>query len=141
MLTKFEFPYATFERGAASWHDLKVKPTKVPKKFIVCVGFDPEQTRGVYVSHDGEGSGASSNGLPGDKPHPFAQGDWLIRVSRLRGPMPPRGPTGAGAGRSLILGSGRVQPVTVMPEKILKSAQLQVDDGPLPPFRRGGQRG
>jgi RNA polymerase sigma-70 factor (ECF subfamily) len=79
-MAAFEFPYGTFERGTASWHDLKVKPTKVPKTFIVCVGFDPAQTKGVYVSHDGEGSGASSSGLPGGQPRPFAQGDWLIRV-------------------------------------------------------------
>jgi RNA polymerase sigma-70 factor (ECF subfamily) len=93
VIAEFEFPYATFERGRASWHDLKVKPTKVPKTFIVCVGFDPAQTKGVYVSHDGEGSGASSSGLPGGKPRPFAQGDWLIRV-RVTPPDAAGAPTG-----------------------------------------------
>jgi RNA polymerase sigma factor (sigma-70 family) len=79
-IAEFPFPYSTYERGKAAWKTLDVKPIKVPKTFIVCVGFDPTQTKGVFVSHDKEGSGSSLVGLPGDESQPFPKGDWLIRA-------------------------------------------------------------
>lgn len=89
-IAAFPFPYSTFKRGPEDWVRMAVKPTKVPAKFIVCVGFDPSATKGVYVSHDGQkkkdgDSPSSFTGLPGDTPQPFAQGNWLIRV-RLEPP-------------------------------------------------------
>ena len=78
----FPFPYKTFTRGNPKWVALDVKPTAVPKTFFVCVDFNPEQTKGVYVHHDASGDGSSFVGLPDDgKPRPFAKGDWLIRAT------------------------------------------------------------
>ena len=77
----FAFPYSKFKRSAQSeWVTLKVPPTKIPaKKFVICVDFDAEATKGVYVSHDAEGEGLM--GLP-DKPSGyFSGGDWLIRAT------------------------------------------------------------
>jgi hypothetical protein len=80
-IADFPFPYASFERGDPKWVALPVRPTLVPPKFIVCVGFDPSNTKGVFVHRDKEPSGNSLVGLPGDKPQPFAAGDWMIRVT------------------------------------------------------------
>jgi RNA polymerase sigma-70 factor (ECF subfamily) len=79
-LAEFPFPYATYERGPEKWVTMPVKATKVPAKFILCVGFNPEQTKGVYVSHDRENSGNSLVGLPGREPRPSRRGDWMIRA-------------------------------------------------------------
>ncbi len=76
----FEFPYAKFDRGEPAWVKLPVDPTNVPAEFIVCVGFNPAATKGVYVHYDAKGSGNSLTGLPGAKPRVFARGDWMIRV-------------------------------------------------------------
>ena len=62
-IAEFAFPYSKFERGESKWVTLEVKPTKLPKTFILGVDFDPTQTKGVYVSHDKEGSGRSLVGL------------------------------------------------------------------------------
>jgi DNA-directed RNA polymerase specialized sigma24 family protein len=79
-IAEFAFPYSKFERGDSKWVTLEVKPTKVPKTFIIGVDFDPAQTKGVYVSHDSDASGRSLIGLPGERFRPFEQGDWLIRA-------------------------------------------------------------
>jgi RNA polymerase sigma-70 factor (ECF subfamily) len=79
-IAEFAFPYSKFERGNSRWVTLEVKPTKLPKKFILGVGFNPTQTKGVYLSHDGKGTGRSLVGLPGEQSQPFEQGDWLIRA-------------------------------------------------------------
>jgi hypothetical protein len=80
LITEFPFPYSKFQRGDAKWVTFDVKPTKVPRTFILGVNFDPAQTKGVYLSHDAQGSGKSMVGLPGDESRPFEQGDWLIRA-------------------------------------------------------------
>ncbi len=74
------FPYSKFPYGDPSWVTLKIKPTRVPAEFIVCVGFNPEATKGVYVHYDAEGSGNSLVGLPGRDGKDFEKGDWLIRA-------------------------------------------------------------
>ena len=79
-IADFPFPYATFEGGNPKWVRLPIRPSLVPAKFIVCVGFNPTAAKGVFVSHDGAGSGASLAGVPGEKGRPFDKGDWLIRV-------------------------------------------------------------
>ncbi len=79
-IKEFLFPYSKFERGDSKWVTLEVERTKLPKTFILGVDFDPTQTKGVYVSHDREGSGKSMVGLPGEGHQPFQQGDWLIRA-------------------------------------------------------------
>jgi beta-lactamase regulating signal transducer with metallopeptidase domain len=79
-IATFHFPYGSYARAAPAWKSFKVKPTKVPQKFIVCFGFNPQQTKGVFVSYDAEGSGNSLVGVPGQsEPSPFEKGDWLIR--------------------------------------------------------------
>ncbi len=81
-IVKLSYPYAKFQRAAEGrWVALSVKPTRVPKEFIVCVGFNPTATKGVYVSRDAQGSGNSLTGLPGRTGHPFQQGDWMIRAT------------------------------------------------------------
>jgi len=77
----FAFPYKAFERGQARWVPLPIRtPTLVPKEFIVCVGFNPTGSKGVYVSRDGSGGGKTLAGLPGKGAQSFGAGDWLIRA-------------------------------------------------------------
>jgi SLA1 homology domain 1, SHD1/PEGA domain len=79
-IATFHFPYSSYARGEPVWKSFRIRPTRVPSKFIVCFGFNPHQTKGVYVSYDAEGSGDSLIGVPGKlAPKPFAKGDWLIR--------------------------------------------------------------
>jgi hypothetical protein len=80
LIASYKFPYSKFARGKEQWVKLAVRPTNVPQRFIVGAGFNPTATKGVYVSHDGEGSGKSVTGLPGRGRREFPQGDWLIRV-------------------------------------------------------------
>jgi len=80
MIASFEFPYDRFDRGEPEWVRLQIEPISVPRTFIVCVGFNPTATRGVFLSRDKEGSGHSLTGLPGQPGQAYGQGDWLIRV-------------------------------------------------------------
>ena len=78
-IADFTFPYARFPYGKASkWVTLKVKPTKVPPEFVICLNFNAERTKGVYVSHDAEGT--SLVGLPKRPAGRFTGGNWLIRA-------------------------------------------------------------
>jgi hypothetical protein len=90
-ITEFKFPYSSFERGEAKWVSLRVKPTAVPQKFIICIGFNPSARKGVFVSHDAKGSGHSFSGLPGSPPRDFATGDWMIRIEVDRKGAPLKG--------------------------------------------------
>jgi hypothetical protein len=78
-IADFTFPYGTFQRGEPRWVALPITPTKVPAKFVICAGFNAERTKGVYVSHDEEGT--SLVGLPGNPSGQFTGGDWMIRVT------------------------------------------------------------
>jgi hypothetical protein len=80
LIATFPFPYSTFERGDARWVTIPIKPTLVPQRFVVCVGFNPTATKGVLVHHDTAGSGDSFLGLPGRKGQLFQTGDWLLRA-------------------------------------------------------------
>ncbi len=84
LIADFEFPYSKVERGNPGWIELRVKPTKVPREFVICLNFNPTSTKGVFVSHDAEGS--SLVGLPGKKAGGFSGGDWMLRanVDRLK---------------------------------------------------------
>jgi len=75
----FALPYSRFQRGTPQWVTVSTKPTLVPKRFFICVGFNPTATKGVYVHHDAAQSGNSFLGLPGTSPRPFQKGDWLLR--------------------------------------------------------------
>ena len=46
--------------------------------FYICLDFNAERTKGVYVSHDAEGE--SLVGLPNKPAGRFTGGDWMIRV-------------------------------------------------------------
>lgn len=78
MIKQFKFPYSKFARGETTWVTLPVEPTKVPKKFVICLNFRPTRTKGVFVSHDAEGRGLM--GTPGKIAGSFSGGDWLIRA-------------------------------------------------------------
>jgi hypothetical protein len=79
-IATFRFPYSSYIRAAPAWKSFTIRPTRVPKDFIVCFGFNPHQTKGVYVSHDGQPSETSLIGVPGEnEPKPFTNGNWLIR--------------------------------------------------------------
>lgn len=79
-IATFHFPYSSFKRADPVWKSFRIRPTSVPEDFIVCFGFNPEATKGVYVSHDGKTSETSTVGVPGTgEPQPFAKGNWMIR--------------------------------------------------------------
>jgi hypothetical protein len=76
-----EVPYSKIHKGNPRWVALKIKPTRVPQEFIICVGFNPTASKGVFLHYDAESSGNSLVGLPGEQAEPFEQGDWLIRAT------------------------------------------------------------
>jgi RNA polymerase sigma factor (sigma-70 family) len=80
VIADFPFPYSRFQRGPEQWVALETKPTGVPARFLIIVGFNPTFTEGVYVSQDAQNSGESFTGLPGQTPRAFPDGDWLIRA-------------------------------------------------------------
>jgi RNA polymerase sigma-70 factor (ECF subfamily) len=77
LIADFKFPYSKFKRADPEWVSLRLKPTKVPKEFVICLNFNAERTKGVYVSHDAEG--VSLVGLPNKPAGQFKGGDWMIR--------------------------------------------------------------
>jgi hypothetical protein len=80
-IAEFTFAYKAFERGEAKWVPLPIRtPTLVPKEFIVCVGFNPTGSKGVFVSRDAASTGNTLAGLPGKGAQSFGPGDWLIRA-------------------------------------------------------------
>jgi RNA polymerase sigma-70 factor (ECF subfamily) len=83
-LKEFKFPYKLFLRGDPRWVTLKLPdPVELPAaadKFILCVGFNPQQTKGVYVHFDKHADGDNRIGLPGSLNDAFGQGDWMIRA-------------------------------------------------------------
>jgi hypothetical protein len=78
-IATFHFPYASYIRGNADWKSFKIRPTKVPQEFMVCFGFNPQATKGVYVSYDDQKSETSYVGVPNRGSQAFPQGNWLIR--------------------------------------------------------------
>ena len=91
VLTDFEFPYARFRKGEPRWVRLSTKPTELTEEFMICAGFDPHSTKGVYVHYDGRPSEDSFITLPG-KEHelkPFDRGSWMIRAE-ISGPQAAR---------------------------------------------------
>ena len=93
VIADFTFPYAKFTRGAPRWVTLPIEPTNVPAEFMICVGFNPTATKGVFVHYDGEASGNSFTGLPGRMGGQFSGGDWMIRAAvdqlKISNPLTP----------------------------------------------------
>ena len=80
IVKEFEFPYSLFQRGEPKWVRLKTEFADLPQSFYLCVGFNPEQTKGIYVHYDKESSGGSFTGLPESDFKEFPDGDWMIRA-------------------------------------------------------------
>jgi len=80
-IAEFPCPYYYFQRGQPRWVTVPVKATQVPPAFVICVGFNPTGTKGVFVHYDGSACGSSFQGLPGSKGRPFEKGDWMIRAT------------------------------------------------------------
>jgi len=80
ILKDFTFPYSKFVRGREKWVVLPTVAFEVPKQFVIFVGFNSEQTKGVKVYYDTESSGKSLRGLPTSQTEVFDKGDWLIRA-------------------------------------------------------------
>jgi hypothetical protein len=79
-IATFHFPYGSYAKGDSVWKSFRIRPTPVPREFIVCFGFNPGPTKGVHVSHDDQKGETSLVGIPGEgQPEPFAKGNWLIR--------------------------------------------------------------
>lgn len=78
-IADFPFAYSKFHYGDPKWVTLRVKPTEVPKKFVICLDFKPESRKGVFVSHDKEGK--SLVGRPKKRAGAFTGGDWMVRAS------------------------------------------------------------
>jgi beta-lactamase regulating signal transducer with metallopeptidase domain len=82
-------PYRAFKRGKESWVRLMFdKEVELPEKFWIALNFNPEQTKGVYVSYDTSTKGEHSRiGLPGEEEEPKKtdfNGDWMVQVMLAR---------------------------------------------------------
>jgi len=73
------FSYSKVPYGKPDRVSLRVKPTKVPSQFVICLNFNPTRTKGVFINHDAEGK--SLVGLPGKRAGQFTGGDWMVRVT------------------------------------------------------------
>ncbi len=80
ILKDYSFPYSKFVRGREKWVLLPMGDFAVPKQFVIFVGFNPEQSKGVYVHYDSQSSGKSLKGLPTSPTEDFGTGDWMIRA-------------------------------------------------------------
>jgi len=73
-------PYAAAPRGEMDWIKVEVPPTRVPDKFYLCLVFDPNATKGIYVGYDSSTKGHSQAGTPGRPGRPLPDADWMIRA-------------------------------------------------------------
>lgn len=80
VIEDFPFPYSRFKRGNPKWVTFRVKSIEVPSTFVICAGFNPERTKGVYVHYDESSSGNSFTGLPGKEMAVLNDGEWMIRA-------------------------------------------------------------
>jgi len=80
LIEEFKFPYSRFTKGEPKWVTLRLKPIIVPSTFVICAGFNPERTKGVYIHYDNSTSGNSFTGLPGKDIPVFNDGDWMIHA-------------------------------------------------------------
>jgi Tol biopolymer transport system component len=79
---EFSKYYGLFRRGENQWFKLHIDPVSVPKRFYICLSFDPIYTRGVYVAYDESVEHSHSrSALP--YTHVFdveGKYDWMIRA-------------------------------------------------------------
>ena len=77
VLEDFSFRRELFVPYEARWVTIHVKPTKVPRKFVLCL----TAIRSLDIGVDSANSGNSFYGLPGKELQPYSKGgDWLIRA-------------------------------------------------------------
>ncbi|MCL2105059.1 MAG: hypothetical protein FWH21_08435 [Kiritimatiellaeota bacterium] len=77
-------PYKLFGREEAKWVNVSFKQSvAAPTTFWVCLDFNAEHTKGVYVSYDTSTGGQHSKiGLPGKESEDITfAGDWMIQVT------------------------------------------------------------
>lgn len=80
-------PYKLFARGPEQWVTIRFKnPMRLTGKFWVCLNFNAEQTKGIYVSYDTSTGGQHSMvGLPGAEANPVDfKGDWMLQATVSR---------------------------------------------------------
>lgn len=80
VIADFPQPYSIFKKGPPRWVNLPVTPMAVPSEFIVCAGFNPTGTKGVFVGMDSDPTGNSFVGLPGTELKLLDNADWMIRA-------------------------------------------------------------
>jgi hypothetical protein len=51
-LHELNHPYSIFKRGKNQWFRIPVDPIKIPRRFYICLNFNPTSTKGVYVAYD-----------------------------------------------------------------------------------------
>jgi RNA polymerase sigma-70 factor (ECF subfamily) len=75
-------PYGLFRKGENQWFKLDIEPVDVPRRFYICLSFEPTYTRGVYVAYDKDVEHSHSrSALP--YTHVFVvegKYDWMIRA-------------------------------------------------------------
>jgi hypothetical protein len=73
-------PYADVRRGELGWIKAAIPPTRVPAEFSVCLVFNPDATKGVFVGYDSSTTGHSHVGTPGRPGRPLPDADWMVRA-------------------------------------------------------------
>jgi Tol biopolymer transport system component len=81
-LHEFNRPYGLFQRGENQWFKIPVDSVSVPRRFYVCLSFNPTSTKGVYVAYDQSVTRSHSRtGLPYTHINDVKKKyDWMIRV-------------------------------------------------------------
>jgi hypothetical protein len=51
-IREFNRPYRLFPDYKECWHRIPIDPVKVPRRFYVCVNFNPTNSRGVFIHYD-----------------------------------------------------------------------------------------
>ena len=80
MIAIWKGQYASFKYGNDGWARFEVPPTRVPHVFNITLDFHATASNGVMVGFDSTSNGSSVDSLPWQTPHPFAGGDWMMRV-------------------------------------------------------------
>jgi RNA polymerase sigma-70 factor (ECF subfamily) len=81
-LHEFNRPYGLFTRGKNQWFQIQIDPVSVPRRFYICLSFNPISTKGVYVAYDHSVARSHSRtGLPYTHVNDVRKKyDWMIRV-------------------------------------------------------------
>jgi len=85
-LHEFNRPYGLFKRGENQWFNIPIDPVSVPRRFYICLSFNPTGTKGVYVTYDQSVACSHSRlALPYTSVSDVKKKyDWMIRVHLCR---------------------------------------------------------